>query len=138
MWGPALLREGAKLPAYLRPKEAALHLGVSVDTVRRRVRLFELAALQVNGRIFRIETAAVLDGAPDVLASPSSVDLSWIADHLRLSRDFIYRQVLAGNLPMEKRRQHPHPNAPMTWVMPRRRWVAWLIDHTTGDEPWDS
>ena len=47
-----------QLRRYLTPAEAAAQLGVSADTIRRRIRSGELPAIRVSPRVIRIPVPA--------------------------------------------------------------------------------
>ena len=85
--------------AYLTLDEAAALLGVSRETVRRRVLVGALPGLRITRDLWRVERAALVAAAPDAPGPLTAVlDLQTVAQRLRCGRRTVERLVAVGQL----------------------------------------
>jgi excisionase family DNA binding protein len=120
-------------------REAASRLGVSVDTLRKRVRRHQIQAYKVDGRVYiplagLSGTAPVVstDKSPDLSTGPerdSSPDVAFLqAEIERLWGELRERDALIERLttPMALPAPITHEEAPPSGEK-RRRWWSWLV-----------
>lgn len=109
------------VPPYLALREVAALLGCSRHALARRVELCELPTLHLGPHSRRIESWAVLAGAPDVWPPGRSWTLMELARWWHVHPRTLTKITDLTDLLRDGR-------------MDRRSLVRWVIDHTTGPD----
>jgi excisionase family DNA binding protein len=116
-------------PTYLTRREVARARRISVMQVTRLVQAGQLPALIMRGTgLYRIEAQALDAEAPPAVPTglPPLITIEWMAEHWRVHTRTITRLAHDGLLPLHL--------VSGRWGMARREWIAWVIDHTRGED----
>jgi hypothetical protein len=111
--------------AYLKPSDAAVKLGISASTMKRRIRDGSVPVLVFSDTLRRVEASTLVPGAPaaeDPPAEMGTADLAiWFDLHpttvLALAKDGVIPSVMVGG----------------RLVVRRRPLLRFICDHTIGD-----
>lgn len=87
-------------PSWLSAPQVSAVLGLSLDTVHRRLAAGDVPHIRITPRLLRCEARAVRPDAPaPVPPGPEIVSSAWVAQVLQLHRRTVHQLAWSGLLP---------------------------------------